>query len=119
MSSLSIDFDPDARPATAMLRLSGRAEYRDAGALRKALFDAMPAAADKNLVVDLDSLEAIDTAAMAVLIEGLKATHNRGPDMYLVGAHESIRLVFRLAGLEDALTRCFGCMSDMERAIAV
>ena len=119
MSSLDIEFDPDARPATAMLRLRGRAEYRDAGALRKALFDAIPLAVDKNLVVDLDAVEQIDTAAMAVLIEGLKATHNRGPDMYLVGAHESVRLVFRLAGLEEALTRCFGCMAEMEQAIAV
>lgn len=119
MSSLSIEFEPDAMAATAMFRLHGRASYREAGELRTALFDAITVTGEKNLVVELEDVVSIDTAAMAVLIEALKATHDRGPDMYLVCATESVRLVFRLAGLEDALTRCFSCMADMEQAIAV
>ena len=119
MSQLSIEFNPDAMAATAMFRLRGRASFREAGELREALLDAISVTGDKNLVVELEDVDSIDTAAMAVLIEALKATHDRGPDMYLLCAKESVRLVFRLAGLEDALTRCFSCMAEMEQAIAV
>ena len=119
MSSLSFEFLPDARPATAMFHLRGRVSYREASELRNALFEAISATGDKNLVVELEEVESLDTAAMAVLVEALQATRDHGPDVYLLCATESVRLVFRLAGLEDALTRCFTCMEEMERAIAV
>lgn len=119
MSSLSIEFEPEAMPASAMFRLRGQASYREAAELRRALFEAIEATDDRNLIVELEEVDSIDTAAMAVLIEALKITHDRGPDMYLVCASEAVRLVFRLAGLEDALTRCFSCMAEMEQAIAV
>ncbi len=119
MSALSIEFVPDAMAATAMFHMRGRASYREAGQLRKELFDAIAVSGDKNLVVLLEDVVSIDTAAMAVLIEALKETHDRGPDLYLICPTESVRMVFRLAGLEDALTRCFACMADMEQRIAV
>ena len=30
----------------------------------------------------------------------------------------SVQKVFRLAGLEDALTRCYNCLDDLQQAIA-
>lgn len=118
-SPLEISFEPDVRAATAMLHLRGRASYRETTALREALFEAIESVGDKNLVVDLQGLGRVDTAAMAVLIEGLVATRDRGPDLFLVGAGESVQRVFHLAGFDEALTRCYGCWDEYEQAIAV
>lgn len=102
-----------------MLHLRGDLSFREAADLRTALFDAIERSGDKNLVVDLRELDRIDTAAMAVLVEGLVATKDRGPDLFLVGPNESVRRVFELAGLEDALMRCFDCWGDLELVVAV
>ena len=117
-SALSIDLDPTTTSTTATLHLRGEASYREAAELRQALFDAIETSLDKNLVVALDEVDRIDTAAMAVLLEGLVATHGRGPDVFLVGAGESVRRVFELAGYEEALVRCYGCWGDFEQAVS-
>ena len=72
---------------------------------------------DRNLVVELSKVERFDTAAMAVLLEGLMLTHEQGPEVYLVGASDAVTKVFRLAGFEEALLRCFGCMNDVHQQI--
>ncbi len=102
-----------------MLHLRGRASYREAPELRRTVFDAISVSADKNLVVELDEVETMDTAAMAVLVEALMATRDGDPSMFLMSPSDSVRRVFRLAGLEEALTRCYNCWEDLETAIAV
>jgi len=119
MSHLAIEFDPDDREATAALRLSGVASFREAPELRRALFDAISVSKGKNLVVELGGIREMDTAAMAVLVEGCIATRDGEPAVFLMCASESVRKVFKLAGLEEALTRCYSCWEDVEKAIAV
>ena len=119
MSALEIDFDPDAKESTAKLHLRGRASYREAPDLRRAVFDAIAVSTDKNLVVELDEVETIDTAALAVLVEAMMATRGSSTPIFLMCASDSVRQVFRLAGLEEALTRCYHCWEDLETAIAV
>jgi len=119
MSPLQIEFVADARQATALLHLQGRASYREAPELRRAVFDAISVSTDKNLVVELGEVEAIDTAALAVLVEALLATRGGDTPIFLVCPSDSVRQVFRLAGLEEALTRCYHCWADLEDAIAV
>lgn len=116
--ALEIEFVAEARPATAVLRLAGPATFRQAPQLRDALFEAIGAAGDKNLVVELERLERIDTAAMAVLVEGLMATQGTDTAIFLLNPSRSVREVFRLAGLEDALTCCFDSWEDFATALA-
>ncbi len=118
VSALEIEFLPDAREASAILRLGGRASYREAPDLRRALFDAIAAVRDKNLVVELGRVERMDTAALAVLVEALIATRGGEPPIFLISPSESVRRVFDLAGLEEALTRCYDCWEDFEPAAA-
>lgn len=118
-SNLEIEFDANAKPNTAMLYLRGDAGFRESAELREVLFEAIESLGDKNLVVDLESLDRLDTAAMSVLVEGLVATREGGPDLFLVCASESVQRVFHLAGLDEALTRCFGCWAEYEQAVAV
>lgn len=116
--TLEIEFVGEARPATAILRLAGRATFRQAPQLRQSLFEAIEAAGDKNLVVELERVERIDTAAMAVLVEGLLATQGTETAIFLLNPSRSVREVFRMAGLEDALTCCFDSWEEFATAMA-
>jgi anti-anti-sigma factor len=118
MSSLEIEFIPDAREATAMLYLRGRAGFKEANELRNALFGAIKVSGDKNLVVELGEMEWMDTTCMSVLVEALMATRDGSPALFLMGPSESVRKVFRLAGLEEALTRCYTCWDDLKISVA-
>jgi len=114
----STDYDPQAGQYTAMLTVSGAVTFREAPELRQSLMKAIEAHPERNLVVQLGQVVKFDTAAMAVLLEGLKATQGKEPEVFLVGASDSVTKVFRLAGFEDALLRCFGCMDEVQQQIA-
>lgn len=118
MSSLEIEFSPDAMEATGKLYLRGRAGYKEAHELREALFAAIDASENKNLVVELGELELMDTTCMAVLVEGLMATREGTTAIFLMCPSESVRKIFRLAGLEEALTRCYSCWDDLQISVA-
>jgi len=111
------DYDPQAGKYTGMLTVRGAVTFREAPELRRQLLAAIAAHPDRNLVVELSKVDRFDTAAMAVLLEGLMATHEQGPEIFLVGANESVTKVFQLAGFEEALLRCFGCMDDVHQQI--
>lgn len=119
MSALSTELAPDFKEATVMLRLRGSVDYREAPALRRAVFDAIAVARNKNLVIDLEQVERIDTAAMAVLVEALMATRGGDTTIFLLHPSQPVRDVFELAGLEEALTACCGCWEELATAMAV
>ncbi len=100
-----------------MLTLDGTVTFREAPELRRHLLEAIEAHPDRNLVVELSKVDRFDTAAMAVLLEGLMMTHEHGPELFLVGANDAVTKVFKLAGFEEALMRCFGCMDDVHQQI--
>jgi len=111
---LEIEYQPEAVQNTAVLHLRGRASFREAPELRSRLFAAIDTLAEgTRLVVELEEVEQIDTAGMAVLVEGLIATRKRGPDLFFCTPSDSVHKVFRLAGLEEALERCFGCLGEV------
>ena len=112
-----IDYEPQAGQYTAMLSLQGSVTFREAPELRRQLFEAIEAHPDRNLVVELSKVDRFDTAAMAVLLEGLMMTYENGPALFLVGANDAVTKVFKLAGFEEALMRCFGCMDDVHQQI--
>lgn len=101
-----------------MLTVRGVVTHREATELRDRLFEAIKAHPERNLVVELSRVTQFDTAGMAVLLEGLMMTTGIEPEVFLVGASDSVTKVFRLAGFEDALLRCFGCMDDIHQQIA-
>ena len=101
-----------------MLTVSGVVTHREAADLRDQLLRAIEAHPERNLVVELSRVDQFDTAAMAVLLEGLILTNGKEPEVFLVGASDAVTKVFRLAGFEDALLRCFGCMDDIHQQIA-
>lgn len=115
-STLEINYHPEALDDTAVLHLSGEATFREAPELRRRLFSALEEPSRPRLVVELADVATMDTAAMAVLVEGLMKTRQSGPEVFFCTPSDSVRSVFRLAGLEQALSRCYGCLGDLPAA---
>lgn len=105
-------------PGAEALILEGELDYRSAPALRKTLFEVLERTRDRPLLVDLEDLTSIDTAGMAVLVEVLAASRDRGRELFLCSAGEAVRKVFRLAGLQEALEHCASCREEAERQLA-
>lgn len=111
---LDIEYRQKVLDDTSALHLTGRATYKEAPELRRRLFEAIAEEPEGGrLVVELADVDTMDTAAMAVLVEGLMATRHEGPDLFFCTPSDSVRDVFRLAGLEQALSRCYGCLGDL------
>lgn len=113
MSSLDIEYRPAADTnGAAVLEIRGRATYREAHELRAQLFKAIAARPAGRLVLELDEVESMDTAALAVLVEGLLTTRGKQAELFFCTPSDSVRQIFALAGLEEALSRCYGCLGD-------
>lgn len=101
-----------ARPG-GLLRVRGVATFREAPELRERLFEAIDRAAGAPTIVDLEGVARIDTAAVAVLVEGLARSLEAGGDLFLTAPSVSVQRVFELAGLPEALNRCFSCIEEV------
>jgi len=118
VAELEVEYHPEALPDTSVLHLRGTASFRQAPELRRRLFHALDEHRTERLVVELAEVEKMDTAAMAVLVEGMISTREDGPEIFFCTPSDSVRKVFRLSGLEEALSRCFGCLEDLPESDA-
>ncbi len=118
MSRLEIDYQAEVDADADVLRLRGAATYEHAPELRSKLFEAVAARPSGRLVLELAEVDKMDTAAMAVLVEGLLATRGKPTELFFCTPSESVRKVFELTGLEEALSRCYGCLNDALEAPA-
>lgn len=97
---------------TDVLRLDGAVTYADASELRRRLFAAIAERPEGRIVLELEDVSRMDTAAMAVLVESLLETRHQGPHVSFCSPSASVRKVFELSGLTEALDRCYGCLGD-------
>ena len=112
--TLEIEYLPEVMAETSVLHLRGAATFSEAPELRQRLFSAIDQKPTGRLVVELAEVERMDTSAMAVLVEGLIATRgSSGPNIFVCTPSSSVRDIFQLAGLEEALSRCYGCLGDL------
>jgi anti-anti-sigma factor len=111
--ALEISEQPLGNRPGGLLRLRGTATYREAPYLRERLLAAIERADGRPTIADLEGIERVDTVAMAVLVEGLARSLELGGDLYLTAPRESVRRVFELAGLPEALNRCFSCIEEV------
>lgn len=56
-----------------------------------------------QLVIDLDSVDFIDSTGLGVLIGGLKRARSQGGDLRVSGVDERLEKIFDLTGLGDVL----------------
>ncbi|MFQ5526948.1 MAG: STAS domain-containing protein [Thermoanaerobaculia bacterium] len=114
-TELKIEFVAPSRQSPAVLVVGGRATFRQAPALRRSLFEAISTTSQGPLMVDLSEVRRMDTASMAVLVEGIISTRDLAPEVLLCGPTERVRRVFRLAGLDEALGKCPSCQEEVLR----
>lgn len=116
-SDPSQDVAADEAPRDETLVVEGAMTYREAPELRQKLFDAIERGG-RHLRVDLSRVEEMDTAALAVLVEALIATTERGPRIHLCSPSDEAQKIFQMAAftrmmsegldrrLDEALRRC-------------
>lgn len=97
---------------TLVLSLRGRVDYHDAPELRDIVLRAIGRSNASVLIVDLAGMHGMDTAGMAVLVEGLMESRMKGRQMFLCAPSRSVLDIFHLAGLHEALDCC--CASPGE-----
>lgn len=115
-TTFQVEFSPKEAKRPGVLMLSGRISYHEAPELRTALFGALDEG--ETLLIDLAQVETIDTAALAVLVEGLIATEEKGQEILLCTPSDGVRRMFHLAGLDGALARCWSCLDLASRHVA-
>ncbi len=93
-------------PEATTVHLRGRVTADEAPGLREHILGELRKTAATKLVLELASVEQIDTAGAAVLAEALKFGQNRGMRVLLCSPSEPVMRIFRLAGFDEVLTQC-------------
>lgn len=106
-------------PGTGMFRLQveGIVTFDQAPELRQTVVNAVCRAKGSPLVVDLANLDQIDTAGVAVLLEGLLLARKQNVKYFLCAPSESVLRVFRLARLGEALDCCCRGPEEVEQRL--
>jgi anti-anti-sigma factor len=87
---------------TAVIRLDGRLDLLSAGAVKQRLTQEV-ADGRRQLVVDLNGVDFIDSSGLGALIGGLKAARVAGGDLRIARPREQARSVLRLTTLDRVL----------------
>ena len=98
------------------LIVEGHVSLQAAGHLRSRLLEAIDGSTEEGyLLVDLAGVESMDTAAVAVLVEGLAAGRDKNSTVVLCGPSRQLRDLFRLTGLEGSTCGCGSCKEEARR----
>ena len=97
--------------------ISGSIDYANAHLLRRGLMRVLEAQRPRAMVLEMGGVEDLDTAAAAVLVELLTEGRRRGSKVFLCQPSQSVRNLFRLSGLVDALECCCDSPAEVERKL--
>jgi anti-sigma B factor antagonist len=82
-----------------VLDVSGNIDMSNSPEVRKALLQEIRSKRAPRVVLNLTSVEYIDSSGVASLIEGLKAARELGSRLILFGLNESAREVLKISRL--------------------
>jgi anti-sigma B factor antagonist len=97
-----------------ILDVSGNIDMSNSPEVRKALLTELRAKGASRVVLNLTSVEYIDSSGVASLIEGLKASRESGSRFVLFGLNDSAREVLKIS----RLLKLFEIYDDEAQAIA-
>ncbi len=109
---LGIDVD-DSRPPHVLVAVQGEVDIATAPKLRERLVELASQGA-KQVVVDLDGVEFLDSTGLGVLIGGMKRLRGLDGDLTLVCTQPRILKVFEITGLN----RAFVIYDTVDAAVA-
>jgi anti-sigma B factor antagonist len=99
-----------------VLSVQGRVTYHNAARLRSIIFAELKNDA-KRIVIELGSVEALDTAGVAVLVEAVQAGRKQGKEVLLCTPSETVMRIFRLAALSDILESCHATPGELSKRL--
>ena len=82
-----------------VIAVHGDLDLDGAPELRRALIEAIDEQPGRQLVVDLEGVDFIDSAGLGVLVGGLKRAKDGEGDLLLVASGQSVIKVLELTGL--------------------
>ncbi len=97
----------------SVVAVKGEIDVYTAPRLRDRITDLV-AAGGYRIVIDLDSVEFLDSTGLGVLVGGLKKVRAHGGSLQLVCTRERLLKIFRITGLG----KVFAIHDDIESALA-
>lgn len=113
LQSMPLPGTPDAVVAA----ISGSIDYTNAHELRRGLMAVLESRRPRALVLEMGGVEHLDTSAAAVLVELLMEGRRRGSQVFLCQPSQSVRKLFHLSGLVDALECCCDSPAEVEKKL--
>jgi anti-sigma B factor antagonist len=99
---MDLAIETTRRGNTAVLRVAGEVDVFTAPQLREALVGALEDGA-RDVVVDLEGVDFLDSTGLGVLVAGLKRVRQHGGDLSLVCTREHILKILDVTGLIKVL----------------
>jgi len=109
---LGLEVD-DSRSPHTVLTVKGEVDVYTAPRLRERLVELV-SQGHRQIVIDLDGVDFLDSTGLGVLVGGLKRLRSNGGDMSLVCTQARILKVFEITGL----TTVFSISASVDEATA-
>jgi len=96
----------------SVISLSGEIDLNESPNVRKQILDLIKK--NSNLLIDLSTVEYIDSSGVASLVEGLQTSRTLKLNFALLGVSESAMQVLQLARLDTVFT-IYNSLEDIEQ----
>jgi len=87
----------------AVIRLTGEVDVYTSPRVRSAMLEQLDGGC-KYLVIDLASVDYLDSSGLGILVAGLKRARENGGEVYLVSPKPRIQHVLEVTGLHKVFT---------------
>jgi anti-sigma B factor antagonist len=98
---MDLELETTQRDGVAVLSLRGEIDVYTAPRMRQAIVDLVDAGS-RNIVIDMEKVDFLDSTGLGVLVEGLKRVRTRGGSLSLVVTQDKIVKIFDITGLNKA-----------------
>src|SRR2546423_11407517 len=107
---MNLDLETSKQGETNVVSLRGEIDVYTAPRLRQALIDLVEGGA-KDIVVDMDRVDFLDSTGLGVLVGGLKRVKSNEGEMKLVVTQDRIMKIFDITGLAKGFP-VFGSLEE-------
>ena len=98
---MDLELETTEQNGKSVLTVRGEIDVYTAPRLRQTIVDLVEAGA-RDIVVDMEQVDFLDSTGLGVLVEGLKRVRSRQGDLALVATQDKILKIFDITGLSKA-----------------
>jgi anti-sigma B factor antagonist len=109
---MNLDLETSKHGEASVVSLRGEIDVYTAPRLRQALIDLVEGGA-KDIVVDMDRVDFLDSTGLGVLVGGLKRVKSNEGEMKLVVTQDRIMKIFEITGL----AKVFPMFGSLDQAL--